>query len=623
LILASSSKAQGAKIMAECGPTSDDEAGLPDTVAELYRSALIAHQAGHVAEASAGYRQILSLNSHHADATYLLAMIRWQQGDLLLAEFLLRKALDLREDANFLASLAQLLHETCRLSEAETAYRSALALDPNFVTALCNFGSLLKLTGNLAEAEQSYRNAIAIQPTLIEAHFNLSNLLQDTQRFQEAELSLRVVLELMPNHAGARCNLGNLLKRSKCYDAAEAEYRVAIELQPDFAEAYFNLGGLFQGMGRVAEAESAFRKSVELRPNYVDAHYNLGKLLNETRHLAEAEAEYRYVLAIEPQHADARWNLALLLLLLGRYEEGWSCYEARYDENRSDGVVNIPKLSCPQWRGESLVDKSLVIWPEQGFGDYIQFSRYAKLLKERGVSRLTMVCDPPLKPLLETLDAVDFVITESEPIPSHDFWSLPMSLPLHFGTCVTTIPDRVPYLYARAERVESWQQRIPVDGFRVGVVWRGHPGHANDAQRSLPNLEILAPLWRIAGTRFISLQTGLARGGDVVTAACLPIVPLGSEIRDFADTAAIIAQLDLVISVDTATAHLAGAMGKPCWLLLPMPNSDWRWLVDRQDSPWYPSAMRLFRQTDPQGWLGVVGEVERSLAKLVHASGFA
>lgn len=609
--------------MAASGPTGNNGEIVSDAITELYRSALIAHQAGLIGEASSGYRQILSLDPRHAEATYLLATILWQQGDLPQAESLLHKALHLREDINFLASLAQLLHETNRLSEAEMTYRRVLALDPNFVSVLCNLGSLLKQTGHQAEAEQFYRHAIDLQPHLTEVHFNLSNLLQDTQRFQEAEGSLRVVLDLMPNHAGAHCNLGNLFKLRKSYAAAETEYRTAIELRPDFAEAFFNFGGLLQETGRLDEAESALRKSVALKPGYVDAHYNLGKLLKETQRLSEAEAEYRFVLAIDPQHADAQWNLGLLLLLLGRYEEGWPFYEARYSEKRTDCVARIPKLPCPQWQGESLADKSLLIWPEQGFGDYIQFSRYARILKAQGVSRLTMVCAPPLKPLLETLESVDAVVTTSESIPRHDFWSFPMSLPLHLGTTRGNLPDIIPYLSVRAKRTEHWRPQIPADGFNVGLVWRGNPGHANDAQRSLPDLKILAPLWHIAGTRFISLQMGCSQDLEEITAAGLPIVSLGPEIQDFADTAAIITQLDLLISVDTAAAHLAGALGKPCWLLLPTPNADWRWLVDRQDSPWYPGVMRLFRQTEPQDWLGVVKELELSLAQSVQARALA
>ena len=264
-----------------------------------------------------------------------------------------------------------------------------------------------------------------------------------------------------------------------------------------------------------------------------------------------------------------------------------------------------------------MVGKSLVILPEQGFGDNIQFARYTLLLGERGVSHLTLVCDPPLKALLETVAGVDEVITELPSVPTYDYWSFPLSLPLHLGTTVDTIPAAQSYLHALPIRVDQWCARLPMGKFKVGLVWKGNADHKNDVNRSLPGLFILAPLWSVPGVTFISLQKGRGEEDAKEPPADQTIIPLGSDISDFADTAAIIAQLDMVICVDTSIIHLAGAMGKPCWVLLTAVGTDWRWLQEREDSPWYAS-IRLFRQEYPGDWSQPVERIRQELLALTH-----
>ncbi|RFU48761.1 hypothetical protein D0B32_02690 [Paraburkholderia sp. DHOC27] len=255
----------------------------------------------------------------------------------------------------------------------------------------------------------------------------------------------------------------------------------------------------------------------------------------------------------------------------------------------------------------------MVIWADEGYGDQIQFARYVPLLRQRGVSRITLVCDEALKPLLETVDGVDCVISDPFAVPPHDYWSLFMSLPRYFGTTLETIPTTIPYVVPLQEKLEHWQKKLPVDGIRVGLVWKGNPHHGNDVHRSLPSLATLAPLWSIPGITFVSLQKYHAGQDARQPLAGQYITPLGEEIQDFADTAAIVAQLDLTICVDTAVAHVAGALGKPCWVLLPSFHTDWRWLTDRADSPWYPETMRLFRQTRFNDWTPVIEEVTHAL----------
>jgi hypothetical protein len=394
---------------------------------------------------------------------------------------------------------------------------------------------------------------------------------------------------------------------------AEAAYRRALAIKPDYADAHNNLGVLLKNSNRLTEAEATYRQALKIKPAYAEAHNNLGNLLNESKRLTEAEAAYRRALAIKPDYADARVNLSFLLLTLLRYEEAWSLYESRYAPERKELAVKVPDLSYPQWQGESLTGKSLVIWPEQGFGDYIQFVRYVPLLKARGVAHLTLVCPPPLSVLLATVEGVDAVVTDLAKLPAHDYWSLVLSLPLHCATTADTIPlPPMPYVHALPSRVAQWGDCLPATGLKVGLVWKGSVGHKNDSNRSLPELASLAPLWSVPDVTFISLQKGQGEDEASNPPAGQGIVALGAQMQDFADSAAIVSQLDLVICVDTAIAHVAGALGKPCWVLLPAMGTDWRWLVDRTDSPWYPSV-RLFRQTDLEDWSETVGDVADAL----------
>ncbi len=374
------------------------------------------------------------------------------------------------------------------------------------------------------------------------------------------------------------------------------------------------LGAIHAKTGRYLEALGALRIAGDLQPPDAEVHTNIASICNNMGQFVEAMTSCRRALGIRRDFHPAIWNSAIALLGQGRYSEGWPCYEIRsvLKENR---IVIVPQLPFPGWRGEPLQGKSLLLWPEQGAGDYVQFIRYAQLLKARGLARLTIRCPAPLRDLLATAVGVDEVITDAGPVPPHDYWSFPLSLPLRLGTTLESIPATLPYLRAPPDRREHWRTRLPVGGLKIGLVWSGNPGHRNDANRSLPGLDTLRPLWSVPGISFVSLQKGAAE--EEAATSSLPIVHLGSDIRDFADTAAIVDQLDLVICVDTAVAHVAGALGKPCWVLLPAIGCDWRWLRDRSDSPWYPGAMRLFRQKERGDWSSVIDEVAAALRDCV------
>jgi tetratricopeptide (TPR) repeat protein len=608
---------------------------------------------GKLEDAAACYRRAIELNPNHAEACNNLGFVFQAQGKLEEAVALYRQAVTLDPDllmahmnlgfglinlgradaaeeslrrvialapghAIALQSLGVIAAQRGDFPDAEAMLRRALELQPDYAEALNNLGSLLMQTRRLPEAETCYRRALELQPDHAEALNNLGQMLAETGRLPEAEAAYRRALELKPDFAHAHNNLGLLLAGTGRLPEAEASYRRALNASPGLAEGHYNLGNLLVESKRMPDAEASLRRALELKPDYAKAHNNLGNLLKETGRLPEAEASYRRTLELNPDFAEAHLNLGLLLLSRGRYSDGWPHYEYRYHRNRIDSAHKAPDLPYPQWRGESLAGKSLAICPEQGFGDYIQLARYFPLLRERGVSRLTLVCHPALKALLEAAEGVDAVITDLAQLARHDYWTLPLSLPLHFGTTVDTIPAVFPYLYAPPVRVEHWRNRLPAGRFRVGLVWKGSAIHKNDSNRSLPGLRTLAPLWSVPGVEFISLQKGQGEDEAKQPPAGQPIVPLGSDIADFADTAAIVSQLDLVICVDTAIAHVAGALNTPCWVLLPAYGTDWRWLRDREDSPWYAS-MRLFRQQAPDDWEQPVEHVREALMACTHA----
>jgi len=370
--------------------------------------------------------------------------------------------------------------------------------------------------------------------------------------------------------------------------------------------------------GRPAEAEAAYRQALVLNPNYFDAQFNLGNLLHKLNRMTDAEVAYRSALKLRPDSADAQYSLGFLLLATGRFADAWPyhAYCANPDlKNFSNKVSTLP---YPQWRGEPLDGKSLLIWPEQGFGDYIQFIRYVPLLKQRGAARITVVCAAPLHALLATVDGVDQVRSDLPVEHTPDYWTFPLGLPLFYGTVPDTIPATVPYLQALPERMQQWRDRLPTGGFKVGLVWKGNPQHGNDFARSLPGLSTLAPLCQVPVVRFVSLQKGQGEDEAMHAPADQALIALGKDIADFADSAAIVAQLDLVICVDTAAAHIAGALNIPCWVLLPAFGTDWRWFLERSDSPWYP-CMRLFRQTTHGNWEETVADLVAALRQQVAA----
>lgn len=385
------------------------------------------------------------------------------------------------------------------------------------------------------------------------------------------------------------------------YEQALALYDDAAYRWPNLALLWNNRGNTLLELARYAAAAESYQRALQLAPELHDARVALASCLQSIGYLHEAMAACDIVLKAAPDHAEAHWNRALLLLQQGRYREGWQEYEWRWKKRRFTSPLR--QFAQPHWQGEPLTGRTILIHAEQGFGDTLQFCRYLPLLAV-SASRVVFECHPPLAALMKTLSPGIDIVPMGQPLPAFDYHLPLMSLPLLFNTTVETIPKTVPYVHPPAERLPFWQSVVPEDGRRrVGLCWAGkaYP----DPGRTIP-AAALAPLTARTEVAFVSLQLG--EGGE---RPAVNLVDITMLVRDFADTAALLAQLDLVITIDTAVAHLAGALGKETWVLLPA-APDWRWLLKRDDSPWYPT-MRLFRQQQPGNWFDVVDRVATAL----------
>ncbi|MBF0180903.1 MAG: glycosyltransferase family protein [Magnetococcales bacterium] len=453
------------------------------------------------------------------------------------------------------------------------------------------------------QAAACWREATRLAPEWAAAWFHLGVALATRERFDLAEAAYRAAVRLDPGHAEGFYNWGVALAALQRVAEAETAYREATRLQPRLADAHYNLGVVLAEQQRPDEAEIAWREALAVQPDHPEAWYNLGVHLRDRGEDAHAEAALRAALRARPDFPDALWDLSLLLLAQERFAEGWAGFDARLDQNKSNLKLPPVELPFPQWRGEPLAGRSLMVLPEQGFGDQLQFCRYVPLLKQAGAGMVTLVCPAPLVPLFATLEGVDRVVAEAgrDACPPHDCWIHLLSLPHRLGG---VLPNTLPYLRVPGDRLAFWKERLPASGIRVGLAWQGNPSHPNDRWRSLPGLETLRPLWSLPGLTFISLQKG-----SFPAVPELPLLQTGDAWRDFADTAAIVAQLDLVITIDSAVAHLAGALGIPCRVLLPARGVDWRWGRGRSESVWYPKIMRLIHQSRPDTWSDAIASL--------------
>jgi tetratricopeptide (TPR) repeat protein len=544
---------------------------------------------------------------------------------------------------------------------AVLAFEHAAGLDPANPEAWFQLGNAQYQSGDRRRAGQSYQRAMELRPDHAESHYNLGVVLMEERQTAPAAECSRRAIELNPGYAEAHNNLALLAHAAGHLESAEQEYRLAFEARGGFETAAYNLARLFQDRGELERCRDAYRALLARCPDLsgnsrttrrggsgfpilttdaaascalagnsrttrhgrsrlpfpttdaaascalADPHTNLGNALRALGEVPEAVEEYRAALRLDPASASAHFNLGLALLELGEWKEGWGLHEWRPQRPAARQVL------APRWAGTPLAGRSILIHCEQGLGDTLQFSRFAPLVGDRG-GQVLLECQPALARLLTTLDAVNRVIPQGEDLPEFDCQAPLLSLPAILETTVATVPCEAPYLLADRELVEQWSKTLAetVDPglFRVGLTWAGSAAHPNDAHRSIP-ASSFDTLSGVVGVAWFNLQK------DRTDAPVLKLLPMAERRGDFADTAASILNLDLVISVDTSVAHLAGALGKPVWTLLPF-AADWRWMRDRSDTPWYPT-MRLFRQPRRGEWGPVMASVGEELEKVLGA----
>jgi tetratricopeptide (TPR) repeat protein len=649
-----------------------------DTVASLYDAGLRHFQSGLFAVAEERVQRALALDPQHAGSLYLAGQlhaqanrvdlaidfavraIRIDQGNpeyfSSLGSYLARQgrfaealkgyevALKLKPDgADVWVGIGDLQRQQKRFQEALLAYDHALSLDPRHLDAVDKAGSLLIELQLYAEAlakfEQSdtihpgrpetlmskglcfqalmrreeavasYAMALATEPKNYAARNNMGVVLLDMGRFEEAAAHFRKVTEARPDVVNAFSNLGLALTQLKRFDEALTVFDRAVKLDADFAEAINNRGNAMRQLDRLEQALADFDRAIALKPDYADAHANRAACLDDLSRSEEALASYDTALTLKPDHADAHLNRALNRLRAGDLKNGW--VEAEWRWKAPSLRLSRGRSNRPLWLGaESIAGKTLLLHNDQGFGDSIQFCRYIPHLAERGASVILEI-DRSLRSLLSGVAGIAQCVVKGETLPDHDLQCPLASLPLAFDTTIETIPSHVPYISVggNAARWEAFLGSTARP--RIGIVWSGNPDHTNDRNRSL-RLKALKPLFDTAA-QFVSLQKNARETDLAALREHGGILDAARELDSFADTAALIQQLDLVISVDTSVAHLAGALGKPVWILLPY-VPDYRWLLDRDDTPWYPTA-RLYRQTATRDYAEVIDRMRADLLR--------
>jgi tetratricopeptide (TPR) repeat protein len=620
----------------------------PDVAGFHYNLGLLLARLGRWPDAIAAYRQALRVQAVYPDAQFALAAAHHQAGQEEQSIAALRHGLGQRPQfVEGWSSLAVALADRGDLAGGIAALRRVVALRPEDNLSWSNLGVLLRRSGQYEQAIEACCRALSFDPNLTGALTSLGLAQLELRKFDEAVAALEQVVRLQPNEPDALNNLGYALMLRGSVERAIELYRQLTDLRPQDAGAWSNFGNALREVGQIDEAIIACRKAVALKPDAGDGWCNLGSALQEADQPSEAlsalekaramlpkspqvlinlsntladvgrpeegVAALRRALEIDPNNALAHWLLAMRLLRLGEYGEGLREYEWRF--TAAQAQTRLRHTHRPRWDGSELGGARILIHPEQGFGDAIQFARFIPLVAQRG-GRVIIECPRTLRRILSTVEGLETVVTSRDVIPDFAVQCPMLSLPLALKMTAATIPADVPYLRADAAAVAQWRQRLGElpQRLKVGIAWAGNPMLKNDRHRSIaPSL--LAPLAEVPGVRLISLQmtamSGVAANAPTV-AAEIGMTDWTAELADFADTAALVANLDLIICVDTAVAHLAGAMARPVWSLIPA-NNDWRWLIGREDSPWYPT-MRIFRQKKLGDWTTPVDQIARALA---------
>ncbi len=515
---------------------------------------------------------------------------------------------------------ALVCHRGGQLDQAADLYRQILAIDSRHAQAFNNLGVILLSHGHYDEAVDCFQNALRENADLFEAYLNLARASQKLGRYSKAANSLSRALALKPDYLPAYLDLSFLCYRQGNVTRAISCCQKALELDPECADAYNNLGNAMADQGDFPAALQAYEQALSIRPDRAEFRFNLANALKNCGRLPAAIENYRQALGLIPDYTDAHWNLSHALLLSGNLKDGWREYEWRFQLPAQNNIYPF-RYGVPRWDGSSFKGRRLLVHDEQGFGDTLQFLRYLPMVKALGGTVILEVRRQLLKLVKHAAGFDDLIARSSDGHPPLEFdMYIPlMSLPFVFGTNLASIPAPVPYLATDVELTRRWAQKLAtIPGFKVGICWQGNPAHQADRWRSVP-LKFFTPLAAIPDIQLISLQKkhGLDQLSDLP--AGVSIIDFGPELDEvngvFMDSAAMMKNLDLVIASDTAIAHLAGALGAPVWLILPA-VPEWRWLMARNDSPWYPT-MRLFRQTKPGEWATAFNQINAALKTLV------
>lgn len=579
--------------------------------AQLLERAVAAFQAGRWHETESACRALAAAGRDGFEVRYLLGLVAERTGRAAEAVALLSEAARLNPahpETRF--NLGVALARLGRFDEAVGAYDGAIARQAGFADAHFNRGVALGALGRAEEARAAYERAAALAPADPQAHHNLGATLAGLRRFEEALDAFDRALALDSRYARAFASRAGALFHLGRLDEALESCDRAIAADPRASEAWDSRALVLLELDRPAEALESADRAIAIAPGEANAHYHRGNALRELARVEEAIAAYERAIALDPGHAAAHRNLADALLLCGDFARGWEAYAWRW--RLSPGGAR-PDITAPAWLGEAGVEgRTLLLHGEMGMGDTLQFCRYATQVARLG-ARVILEAPAPLVPLLRTLEGPAAVIARGEAIPPHDGHCPLMSLPFAFRTDLATLPAAVPYLHADPARAAAWRSRLgPATRRRIGLAWSGSAGLRND-RRSLSLAHVLPLVGH--GAEWYSVQKDVPGRDMAFLASQADLHDLGTAFADFADTAAALSLLDLVVTVDTSVAHVAGALGKPVWILLPHVPHDWRWFREGERTPWYPTA-RLFRQPAPGDWGAVVREVAAAIARL-------
>jgi hypothetical protein len=577
----------------------------------LFNQGLVLHQQGQLTQAKLIYEQVLAKQPQHLDALFLSGVIAARSKNPTLAVELISEAIAIKPDhAEAHSILGIALKDLERETEAIASYDRAIAIKPDYAEAHYNRGNALKELERLEEAVASYDKAISIKPDYAKAYYNRGVALNELNQVEEAVASYDSAIAIKPDYTMAHSNRGVALQELRRSEEAIASFDRVIAINADNAEAHSNRGVALQELKHAEEAVASYDRAIAIKSEYAEAYSNRGNALKELKQVKEAVASYDRAIAIKPEYADAYWNKALALLLTGNFAHGWELYEWRWKNGRT--ALKSDNFPQPLWLGaEDIASKTILLHAEQGLGDTIQFCRYTKLVKALG-AKVILEVPQALRSLLSGLEGADELIEEGEALPTFDYHCPLLSLPLAFNTDLTNIPSPKPYIAASAQKRNEWAQSLGAkDKPRVGLVWSGNVTYKNDYNRSLPLKQLLPHLPNCC--EYVSLQKQV-REVDKTLLEGSGIRHYAENLKDFTDTAALCDLMDIVITVDTSVAHLSGALGKKTWIILPY-SPDWRWLLDRDDSPWYESV-RLYRQGADRQYAPVLQRVANDLLNL-------